>query len=363
METQISKELTSRKLPGLLACGDGKTVKDEAGWKIRRAEIEALLKREFCGVHPDFPLKVKGEVLKEEENGYGGKAIVQTVQLQITSPYNSLSFPFQLCIPKKVKKAPVFFYFSFMPAIADGLGEEILDNGFAIASLYYQDVTSDKDDAYSSGAARFYSRNPYDGWGKLAMWAWGMERIMDYLENAAAAELDLSKSAVIGHSRLGKAALLCGSMDERFSLTVSNDSGGGGAALFRGKTGEGIENLAKPGSRIWFCDNFFKNHKEAKDLEFDQHFLLALCAPRNLYVCSATEDAWADPLSEFLACAAASPAYEILGKKGLVTEGSFAAPEVPYHEGTIGYHLRTGTHHLGRYDWQQIMEYRRKHNV
>ncbi len=369
MDTQVSQELCSRKLPDLLTFTDGTAVKERKDWSKRRKEIEQLLQREFCGTYPDFPLTVSGEVVREDNSGFGGKALIQTIMLHVKSSYSYLTFPFQLCLPKRRADAPVFFYFSFTPVIADGLGEEILDNGFGIVNLYYQDVTSDKDDEFASGAGRFYSRNSFDSWGKLAMWAWGMQRIMDYLfkecENGSVKlkSLDLTKSAVMGHSRLGKAALICGTMDERFSLVVSNDSGGGGAALFRKKTGEGIQDLAKHGSRIWFCENFFKNHATPEELPFDQHFLLALTAPRHLYVCSATEDDWADPLSEYLACAAATPAYEILGCKGLITDGKFASPEVPYHEGSIGYHLRTGTHHLGRYDWQQIMEYRRKHNV
>ena len=361
MGYEILQEIKNRNLPDVLKSETGINATDHESWRVRRDEIKKLLTREFCGYMPQFPCETEGFIAKEDKDGYGGKAVVQTLEIRVRSPFSYFSFPVQLCIPKNVENPPVFVFLSFTPTIADGLGEEILDNGYAIANLYYQDVAADKEDNYLSGAGRFCTRNPYDSWGKLSMWAWGASRIMDYL--LLREDVDFGRVAIMGHSRLGKAALICGAMDERFSIVVSNDSGGGGAALFRGKTGEGIANLAKPGSHCWFSENFFKNHQTAEELEFDQHFLLALAAPRKLYVCSATRDEWADPASEFLACVAASPVYEILGRKGLIYHGEYPKADTALHEGSIGYHMREGTHHLGRYDWQQIIAYRRKHDV
>lgn len=167
----------------------------------------------------------------------------------------------------------------------------------------------------------------------------------------------------MGHSRLGKTALLAGALEERFSLTIVVQSGAGGAALFRGKTGEQIENLYGKGSRLWFNGNFFKYREKVEELPFDQHFLLALAAPRHLYVSSAAEDDWADPKSEFLSCVAAGEAYAFLGEKGLVHHGSFPKPGEYFHDGRIGYHLRCGTHYLSRDDWKMIMDYRDRHQV
>jgi hypothetical protein len=152
-------------------------------------------------------------------------------------------------------------------------------------------------------------------------------------------------------------------MDERFSLVAANDSGGGGAALFRGKTGEKIENLANKGSNCWFCGNFFEYVRREEELPFDMHYLLSLVAPRHLYISSATKDQWADPMSEFLACVATDPVYSLLGERGLVTADQFPEENAFLHEGKIGYHLRVGTHYLSRFDWQKLMEYRSKHNV
>ena len=154
-----------------------------------------------------------------------------------------------------------------------------------------------------------------------------------------------------------------GAMDARYSLTISNDSDAGGIALYRGKTGERIENLAGKESRFWFCGNLMNYINKEEELPFDSHYLAALIAPRHLYVASADQDDWADPRSEFLACAAASEAYESYGVSGLVTPDRYPEPGECLHEGRIGYHLRKGTHYLGRFDWHRFMEYRKKHDI
>lgn len=172
-------------------------------------------------------------------------------------------------------------------------------------------------------------------------------------------EIDPAKIAVVGHSRLGKTAVLAGVMDERFALTIANDSGCSGAALHRGKNGERIFNITDKFSR-WFTKEFTLWQNREDELPFDQHTVLGLVAPRLLYVCSATNDGWADPVSEFLGAAAASEAYAAVGKTGLVAD-AFPQPEAPLHEGNIGYHLRSGGHSLAPYDWYCFMDYMDKH--
>lgn len=295
----------------------------------------------------------------------------QRIQLTFHTPFNAFSFPFELVLPKKSgdregKGCPVFVYLGFTPEPADGIGEEIVDYGYALAHINYQEIAPDKDDGFANGLGSFCRRNPFDGWGKIGMWAYGASRVMDYLLDEA--KLDAKRIAVLGHSRLGKTALWCGALDERFSLVISNDSGGGGAALFRGKMGERIANLAGKGSGHWFCGNFLQYANQEQKLPFDQHFLLALTAPRHLYVASAALDDWADPHSELLSCLAAGPAYEICGVPGLILPEEIQKPEAllpdwGYHQGNIGYHIRSGTHHLGREDWRLVIEYRRRHGV
>lgn len=374
---EIEQELEQRNLPPLLTFEEGGGVENRADMERRKGQIREILCREFGGYSPAFPVTTEGKVCIREENAYGGKAVREKIALTFQTSFNAFSFAFELFLPKKVKvktadkdweadktAAPVFVYLGFTNTPADGPGEEIIDNGFAFAHIHYQEIAPDKNDGFMNGLGTFCTRNPFDSWGKLGMWAYGACRVADYL--CGRAEIDSCRMAVMGHSRLGKAALWCGALDERFSLTVSNNSGGGGAALFRGKTGERVADLAKEGSAHWFCGNFSAYAKREEELPFDQHFLLAMTAPRHLYVASASLDEWADPRSEFLSCAAASGAFACYGVPGIVPEELEEAgemPPVPLHQGHIGYHMRQGTHHLGREDWQHVMEYRRKHDV
>ena len=249
------------------------------------------------------------------------------MDIQCELSTGSFTFPCHFAKPKNVAKPPVFVYLSFSDSFVDELlpVEEIIDGGFAVAAFYYQNIAPDTDDNFMNGLALSYGRNPFDAWGKVRMWAWGASRVLDYLYTRD--DVDLSRAAVVGHSRLGKAALVCGAFDERFSLVISNDSGGAGAAIFRGKTGEMVKNFRGGTSGHWFAGNF-RNYvrKQEDEMPFDMHFLLSMIAPRNLYVCSAKEDLHADPKSEFLSCVAASEVYHFLGKEGLVADD--AIPQI-----------------------------------
>lgn len=357
----LEQEIKSRNLPELFRNKDNEAVQNESGWRSRREEIKNLLCREFCGCFPRITHRIAGKQVLEDDSAYGGKAVVKTINLGIASDYSYVSFPYRLMLPKNAERPPVFLYLAFSPEIADGLGEEILDAGYGVANVYYQDITADYYDEHQSGLGRFCTRNNYDSWGKLAMWAWGSSRILDDILERE--EIDEKRVAVLGHSRLGKTALIAGAFDERFSLTAANESGAGGAALFRGKTGEQIENIYGKGSRLWFDGNFFNYRKDLTRMPFDQHFLLSLTAPRHLYIASADRDDWADPKSEFLTCAECSKVWNLYGEEGLVSPDRLPETGACYHEGRIGYHLRRGTHYLSRDDWRQIIAYRNRHGV
>ncbi len=233
--------------------------------------------------------------------------------------------------------------------------EEIIKRGYGLATAYYGDLEPDNPDGWKTGIRttlkEILSINENE-WGAIGAWAWGLSRVMDYLETDAA--VDAKKVVITGHSRLGKACLWAAANDTRFAIIVSNNSGEGGAALSKRWFGETIEkiNTAFP---HWFAPAYKQYNKHPELLPVDQHILLALMAPRPLYVASAADDWWADPKGEFLSAKNAEPVYALFGKKGT---GSTDMPPVDHPVGeTIRYHIRSGGHDFTLYDWQQYLDF------
>ncbi|MFY9341094.1 MAG: acetylxylan esterase, partial [Planctomycetota bacterium] len=238
----------------------------------------------------------------------------------------------------------------------------LLEHGFAVATAYYGDFEPDHELGWRDGLRGALARADRDtasgehAWGAIGVWASGLSRIADHL--LAEPRLDPKHLFAVGHSRLGKAALWAGAQDERFALVIANESGKGGASLLRRDFGETIGDLTTNFPH-WFCRQFASYAKAVERCPVDSHQLLALVAPRLLYVASAHNDLWADPRGEFLAAMHASAAWTALGKQGLgVTEW----PPVDKPVGDcVGYHVRAGEHGIRLYDWQQFAAFAQRH--
>ena len=329
--------------------------------KPKEEMMETLLS-EMYGFPAPAPEKVSFENERDAVPGFcAGKARLDKVKISVKVPGGEFTFPVSCVIPAAEGKHPFFVHINFRSFAADISlpTEEIVDNGFAVLTFCYEDVTKDNGDFADGLCGLLYpdGRGAHDG-GKLAVWAWAASRVMDYAETCE--DLDLTHAAVCGHSRLGKTALLAGALDTRFTHVYSNDSGCCGASLHRGGKGESLKDITAM-FPFWFCNALTEGGVPTpEELPFDQHWLLACLAPRPLLVGSADKDAWADPPSEFLGAAAASEAYEGMGLKGLEAD-RFPEPGEAFLEGTVGYQLRPGTHYFSRHDWQRLMEFVRKH--
>ena len=264
-------------------------------------------------------------------------------------------------IPNKEGKHPAFVNIAYHYDIANEYtpAEEIIDRGYALFSFCYENATRNNDD-FCNGIAKYLvsKRRAKDKSGKLGLWAWAAMRIMYYIWKLDT--IDKENVAVIGHSMLGKAALIAGGYDERFKYVISNNSGCSGAAISRGKSGESIEKITES-FPFWFSKRYVEDAGRVKNFDFDQHFLLALCVPRHILIGSAEDDLWSDPTSEFLSLLAVNEAYRIYGKAGLVHNREIPTARCVLGEGDSAYHIRHGSHYLSREDWNVYMDYIDKH--
>ncbi len=388
----------SLPLPDPPLCADGTPVRDVADWRARRRpELLELFAREVYGRTPaGRPKEMHWKVTSVDRTALGGKATRKQVTIYFTAQENGPQMHLLLYQPNGPRTPPPVFlglnYFGNQCVNADpGITlsrawmrpnadfkivdsrategtrgvhasrwqiEAVIARGYATATIYYGDLCPDRDDGMEEavgalfGSGSVHRRAP-DGWGSIGIWAWGLSRALDYLETDR--ELDAKRVAVHGHSRLGKTALWAGARDERFVLVISNNSGAGGAALAKRIFGETIAISNSRHSSPWYALNYRKYDDNEAALPVDQHQLLALIAPRPLYVASAVEDRGADPKGEFLAAQQAGPVYALHGKKGVGVEGQ---PGVDRPVGdTVRYHVRTGIHDITAYDWAQYLDF------
>jgi dienelactone hydrolase len=265
---------------------------------------------------------------------------------------------------KRTKPLPAFVLMNHRAGktLAEpGYWDPLTARGYAAVLYNIDDVSPDSRTAFDQKVMKVFPSQGGDAWGGLAAWAWGASRVMDYLETDK--EIDAKRVALVGHSRSGKAALVAGAEDERFALVVSNGSGGVGSGLARLVSAK----RRRPGYKsiltnypYWFCANFRRYADTFKGLPVDQHMLVALMAPRRVYIASAHKDPYTIHPSEFLGGANAAPAWGLFGLTGL-TQRNLPALNTPLQDGYIGYHIRAGKHGMTEYDWNCFLDYADKH--
>ncbi len=382
-------------LPDPLTMVDGTKVATAAQWRRRRAEILRLFETQVYGRTPATRAKIDFEEVSRDPAAFGGLATRREIAIRLLGKKDGPRMNLLLYVPNGAKgPVPAFLGMNFNgnhavvadPKIALSTAwmrtgadkgvvenrateasrgseasrwaiEMILRRGYALATFYCGDLFPDhKDGLKDSIIPHLYRPGQTapagDEWNAMGAWAWGLSRALDFFERDRA--VDARRVAVIGHSRLGKAALWAGAQDERFAMIVSNESGEGGAALARRTFGETVWRI-NTSFPHWFCANYKKYNDRVSDLPVDQHELIALLAPRPVYVASAAEDLWADPRGEFLSAQAATPVYRLLGREGI---GDRPMPGL--HQPimtTVGYHIRAGRHDVTEYDWEQYLRF------
>ena len=387
-------KVPSYVLPELLKCENGESVTTVEQWENkRRPELLDLFGRHMYGTIPAEKINVSYDIVSENREALGGKETSKKERFTFYNGDKKNEAYLLLFIPNKPKgKVPIIVGYNFKgnhstttdtmiiysPALCLALepgspdwvrGSQasrwsydlIIDRGYAIATMCYHDIFPDKPELKDHSVISLFSgynsqkTDPAE-WQAIGAWAWGSSRIVDFLEGEE--KIDTNKIAIMGHSRQGKAALWAGAIDPRFQIVFSNESGCGGAALFRRKYGETAEiiNFKFP---HWFCVNFRQYNDKEEKLPVDQHQLLALIAPRKVYVASAEGDRWSDPKGEFLSAYHAGPVYKLYGLSTIESD-EMPGLHAPIME-DIGYHIRAGKHDVTEYDWKCYLDFADKH--
>ena len=354
-------------LPVILTSLDGVEIASSDQWdKIRRPEIIELFRKNVYGRIPDTKYSETFNILRLDSTALEGNATQKEILINIESDGKLLSFNLILFTPNNVKQ-PVPSFLLIDPWFSETNTprwkqkgnywpvEEALARGYGMAIFDASQLDPDNFDNFKNGIHAILDKNPRpdDAWGTLAAWAWGASRCMDYLvtDRNVAAE----KIAVVGHSRAGKTALWAGAEDTRFAMVISNESGAGGAALARRRFGETVARLNSSFPH-WFCTNYNKYSNNEVALPVDMHMLLALIAPRALYVDCADEDLWGDPHGSYISLYNAVPVFKLLGRNSTIPE-SMPSLNKQIISGRVGFHIRDGVHNLLLKDWTWFMDF------
>jgi unsaturated rhamnogalacturonyl hydrolase len=347
------------KVPPYTEPGLGLTTA-KAWEQSRRAEVYGLFEKNVYGRMPRVEIPVVRRSGGVDSAALDGLAIKKEITLEFLPGDTAAQLHMVLYLPKKVRKAPVFVGYSFTPNDVTAHStqwplKEIIKRGYAVAVAWYWDIEPDRADGWQTGIrtklAGALQIEPYE-WSAIGAWAWGLGRMADDL--IAEPGVDYKRMIVIGHSRLGKTALWAAANDQRFAMTISNESGEGGAAFGKRDYGETIA-IINNYFPWWFVPAYKQWGFHPAEMPFDQYMLLGLIAPRPLYVASAMGDQWSDPKGEFLSAKLAGQVYQLYGEKGVGVD-SMPGLEKPVGD-FVRYHIRNGKHDLTLYDWEQYLEF------
>lgn len=378
--------------PDVLTMRDGTPVRTLDEWNsLRKPELKRLFQHYMYGYLPEPPDNVTFEVVREKSI-FNGKATKKEVIIKF-GPAAADPISLLLIIPNRAAgPVPCFVGVNFcgnhtvidddsiaLPtswmrdrcpgcvgnqATEAGRGgerdkwavEQTIDRGYAVATYYQGDIDPDRND-FTDGIHPHYFKPgqtapaPTD-WGTIAAWAWGLHRCVDYLVTDR--RIDAQKIAVFGHSRNGKTALVAGAFDERIALVIPHQAGCGGTSPNRRPVGESVQRI-NTSFPHWFSDTFAEFNEQVNRLPFDQHCLLALCAPRPVLYSNAVDDVWADPQGQFMMLPLADPVYRLHGVEGISTT---TEPPVGQLLGSrLGYFIRPGEHSTTPADWSIFCDF------
>jgi (4-O-methyl)-D-glucuronate---lignin esterase len=363
-------------LPDPLVLASGKTVRDAATWRNeRRPEILRLYETEIYGRIPSNAPKVKWQVA-ETGTQPDASMVMKRIVGMMGEGADAPSIKVTLYTPARTSKpVPVILLVNFgggpppppgaparpippEPAIA----AEIIGRGWGYATVGYLDIQPDRKDTWNQGVIGLtltagQQQPTPDEWGTISAWSWGISRIIDYFETDRA--VDAKRIAIHGHSRLGKTVLWASARDERVAAVFSSCAGEMGSALARRDWGETVDDMAQ--NFPWqFAGSFQKWPGRWNEMPVDAHMLIALSAPRPVFITGGTADQWADPVGEFLATVAAGPVYRLLGKRDLGTT-QLPPLDTPLTDGDLGWHYHTGGHTATAADWKAFLAFLSKY--
>ena len=369
-------------LPPLLETVEGNPVTTAREWStIRRPQVLSLFSNLVYG-HvplPKDPLETGYSVIDTVSDFMDGLATRLTVSMNFSNRNGKAESVLQVFLPNHVKEpVPALLVYSFSDTRSPdfdpdperpGLTRQgfplalVMEKGFALVIVDQSDLVGHNEVEFGRKSIQhlFYDKGQSfpraHEWGVISAIAWGGSRALDYLQTLDS--VDDRRVAVMGHSKLGKAALWTAALDERFALVISAQSGAAGAALWRRTYGETLEKMVTR-FPYWLCRNAWKFVGNEDDLPVDQHMLLALIAPRPLYVASGQDDRWADPRGEFLSAWHAGEVYRLFGLQGLASEAS-PPLDAPDMDGSIAYHVRSGGHSVELYDVRNFLDFATRH--